>query len=775
MRSGALSFLAGILLAQQLTGLPELWYAPLALAGLGAIAVPRLRIAAFLALGFLWAVWRADLVLSDQFPGALEGENVILEGRIVGLPLDLGNAERFDVEVARLTGLRRAWPPPGRVRLTWYRNARYRYAQYRNERRPVPGEDWRLLARLKRPHGMMNPGGLDYEGFLFRQGVRATGYVVSGTANTRLGPAQGEAIERLRMAISDALQHRLGDRPETGIVTALAVGDQQAIGPVQWDVFNRTGTTHLVAISGLHVGFLGLIGYLLGRWLWSLPARTVLYLAAPRVGAVTGLLMAWGYAALAGFAVPAVRSLVMIAVVMIGLWSHRSWLLIDLLAAALWVVLLLDPLAVLAPGMWLSFGAVAILLYAMAGRVSVRGFWWRFGRVHWVMGLGLMPPLFFLFGQNPVLGPLANALAVPWVTFVVVPLVLLGTALLWVSEPLATLLLHGAVEALAWIWIYLEGLSDLDFAAWHLPRPTPGIAASAAIGTLLLLAPRGVPGRFTGLVWLLPLFLQEPARPPPGELWFTVLDVGQGLAAVAETHRHVLVYDTGPRFSVRLDAGRAALIPFLRERGIAHIDTLVVSHGDNDHLGGLQSLLAEVSVGRILTSVPHRIPLETRNMGRTVPCEAGQHWKWEGVAFTVLHPTADNPGSDNERSCVLRVSTGARAVLIPGDIELGAEARLVRRLGPALHAEVLVAPHHGSKTSSTPGFVAAVSPRYVVFSAGYRNRWGFPAPEVRERYANRGAEMLGTAETGAIRFRIGEEVGSPVRYRDETARYWNAR
>jgi competence protein ComEC len=235
------------------------------------------------------------------------------------------------------------------------------------------------------------------------------------------------------------------------------------------------------------------------------------------------------------------------------------------------------------------------------------------------------------------------------------------------------------------------------------------------------------------------------------------------------------VYDTGPRFSERLDAGRAALVPFLRERSIAHIDTLVVSHGDNDHLGGLQSLLAEVSVGRILTSVPQEIPLETRNMGRTVPCEAGQHWKWEGVAFTVLHPTADDPGSDNERSCVLRVSTGARAVLIPGDIEHGAEARLVRRLGPALQAEVLVAPHHGSKTSSTPGFVAAVSPRYVVFPAGYRNRWGFPAPEVRERYANRGAEMLSTAEAGAVRFRIGDGVGSPVRYRDETARYWNAR
>jgi competence protein ComEC len=765
VRSGALSFLAGILLAQQLTGLPELWYAPLALAGLAAIAVQRLRIAAFLMLGFLWAVWRADLVLSDPLPGALEGETVTVEGRIVSLPLDLGDAERFDVEVQRLTGLGRAFAPLGRVRLTWYR-----YARYRNKVRPVPGEDWRFLVRLKRPHGMMNPGGLDYEGFLFRQGVRAVGYVVSGTANKRLRPAEGQIIERLRMAISHALRHRLGDRPETGIVTALAVGVQQAIGPVQWDVFNRTGTSHLVAISGLHVGFLGLIGYLFGRWLWSLPARTVLYLAAPRVGALTGLLMAFGYAALAGFAVPAVRSLVMIAVVMIGLWSRRRWLLTDLLLAALWVVLLLDPLAVLAPGAWLSFGAVAILMYAMAGRVSVRGLWWRVGRIHWVMGLGLMPLLFFLFGQNPVLGPLANLLAVPWVTFVVVPLVLLGTAFLWISEPLATLLLHGAVEALAWIWIYLEGLSDLDFAIWHLPRPTAGVTASAVIGTLLLLAPRGVPGRFTGLLWLLPLFLQEPARPPPGELWFTVLDVGQGLSAIAETHRRVLVYDTGPRFSERLDAGRAALIPFLRERGIAHIDALVVSHGDNDHLGGLESLLAEVSVGRILTSVPHKISYR-----RTVPCEAGQHWKWEGVSFTVLHPEIGTIGSDNERSCVLRISTGARAVLLPGDIEHGAEARLVRRIGPALHAEVLVAPHHGSKTSSTPAFVAAVSPSFVVFPAGYRNRWGFPAPEVRERYANRGAEMLVTAEAGAIRFRIGDAVGNPVRYRDETERYWNAR
>jgi competence protein ComEC len=758
MRWGALIFLGGVLLCQTLPALPALPLLPLAGAALAALAVPWLRAPALLGLGFLWALWRAGLLLATGLPAVLEGHTVVLEGRIVGLPAELGLLRRFDVEVERLIGLQRPWPAPGRVRLSWYAP----------RARPLPGETWRLLARLKRPHGMLNPGGFDYEGFLFRQGVRATGYVVAGTRNTRLSAARGEAIARLRGSASARIQAVLGERPETGIVQALSVGVQQAMSPGQWRVFNRTGTSHLVAISGLHVGFLALVGYVLGRWLWSLPARTVLYLTAPRVGALTGLLMAWGYAALAGFAVPTVRSLAMIAVVMVGLWSHRRFAAIDLLAVALWVVLILDPLAVMAPGLWLSFGTVALLLYGMAGRVSAGGLWWRLGRVHFVVGLGLMPPLFLLFGQNPVLGPIANALAVPWVTFVVVPLVLLGTALLWVSEPLASLLLHGAAEALAGAWIGLAWLSDLDFATWRIPSPTVLVAASAVIGTALLLAPRGVPGRWTGLIWLLPLFLQGSARPPPGELWLTVLDVGQGLAVVAETRRRVLVYDTGPRFSERLDAGRAAVVPFLRGRGISHIDTLVVSHGDNDHMGGLRGVLDEMSVGRILTSVPLR-------RHRALPCQSGQRFEWDGVLFELLHPGAGDTGSDNDRSCVLRLSVGRHAVLLPGDIERTSETRLLERLGSALRAEVLVAPHHGSKTSSSPAFLAAVSPRYVVFPAGYRNRWGFPAPEVRRRYATLGTEMLVTGEAGAIQFRIGEELGRPLRYRDVAARYWNAR
>ncbi len=760
MRSGALSFLLGVALAQELGVLPAIGLAPMAVAALVAIALPRLRIPALAALGFLFAVWRADLLLAGQLPVALEGQTVMLEGPIVGLPITLGDAYRFDLEVERLAGLGQGWPSPGRMRLTWYRG----------DARPAPGEIWRLRARLKRPHGMLNPGGLDYEGYLYRQGVHGTGYVVAGAANGRLHAAQGHYVERLRVAIARALHDVLGERPETGIVTALAVGAQQAITRDQWEVFNRTGTSHLVAISGLHVGFLGLVGYALGRWLWSLPARTVLVLAAPRVGALTGLLMATGYAALAGFAVPTVRSLVMIGVVMIGTWWHRGWLPTEILAAALWIVLLYDPLAVLAPGFWLSFGAVGILLYAMTGRVYARGLWWKLGRAHWAVGLGIMPLLMLLFGQNPVLGPFANGLAVPWVTFVVVPLVLLGTALLWVSEPLGSLILQGGAQALAAIWIYLEWLSRVDFAIWQVPRPTLFASASAVVGALLLLGPRGVPGRWTGLVWLLPILLHEPARPPPGELWFTVLDVGQGLAAVAETRGRTLVFDTGPRFSDRLDAGRAALVPFLRERGITHVDALIVSHGDNDHTGGLASLLREVSVGRVLSSIPRDIQHR-----RSVACAADQQWDWDGVVFTVLHPGIGGGGSDNERSCVLRIATGRHAVLVPGDIEQRAEAHLVRRLGGRLRADVLVAPHHGSRSSSTPGFLAAVSPRHVVVSAGYRNRWGFPAPEVSQRYVERGVEMLTTADSGAIQFRIGEELGEPLRYRDQAARYWNAR
>jgi competence protein ComEC len=290
------------------------------------------------------------------------------------------------------------------------------------------------------------------------------------------------------------------------------------------------------------------------------------------------------------------------------------------------------------------------------------------------------------------------------------------------------------------------------------------------MGVLLILMPRGIPARWTGLIWLLPLLYTQPSRPAQGEFWFTLLDVGQGLSAVVHTHSHVLVYDTGPRFSKSLDSGEAVVTPYLQHHGIHHVDTVMISHGDSDHIGGLRSLLENVSVGNIITSVPALI-----QHSQVEACQEDQQWRWDGVDFRVLHPPPGATGQDNDRSCVLRISVEDKAVLVPGDIERAAEARLVYRHAADLRARILVAPHHGSNSSSTPGFLEAVDPDYVLFPVGYRNRFGFPRREVEERYLKRGVAALNVAEEGALRFRIQDRIAPPERYRHIMRRYWHSR
>lgn len=761
MRAGALAFLLGILALEQARELPDpglgLLLLPLVIA---ALACPRLRLPAAFVLGGLWALARAGLLLAQGVPPAVEGELCLLRGEVVGLPRPMERGLSFDLEVEAMQCLAREWPTPGRVRLRWYDA----------DVRLIPGERWELATRLKRPRGFMNPGGFDYEGWLVQQAIRGLGYVIAGPRNRRLDEASGRWIDRLRLHLAEGVAEGCGARPHCGVVSALALGVAQEITPDEWRVFNRTGTSHLVAISGLHVGLIAALGFLAGRWLWSLWGRGVLYVAAPRVGAITGLLCAFLYAGLAGFSIPTQRTVIMLAVVMLGTVWGRGIARVDLLAIALVMVLILDPAAVLAPGFWLSFGAVALILFGMSGRVQATGIWWRIGRLHWVVGLGLTPLLLFFFAQNPLVGPLANVVAVPWVSFVVVPLVLLGTGLLELSGTGAAAMLTAAVMCLDWLWVYLHWLAQFDYASWQRPIPEVRVVAAATVGVLILLVPRGIPARWIGLVWLLPLIAEPPLRPAAGELWLTVLDVGQGLAVVARTGRHVLVYDTGPRLSSDLDTGRVVVAPFLRQQGITHIDTLIISHGDNDHIGGLKSLHEEISVGTLLSSVPK----DTGYPG-TAACRRGQRWRWEGIGFAMLHPAPGSPGRENDRSCVLQISIGDLAVLLPGDIEAGAEEVLVRRYGARLRSQVLVAPHHGSKSSSSLLLLDAVDPRYVVYSSGYRNRYGFPHREVAERYQERGTIALTTAASGAVTFRIGTRVGQPLAYRQQAARYWHSR
>ncbi len=761
----ALALLSGVLFFQFLSSLPPPVLAWLFLPVLTmAWLFPQWRPLALMFAGFGWAWWVAAGMLAQQLPAELEGVDVGVEGVIVSLPDRDAARSRFQFEVERLITPGGAAAGPGRVLLSWYA-------------RPPPelraGERWHFTVRLKRPHGMLNPGGFDYEAWLFRHRLRATGYVrEKGDNRLLLADAGSQAVNRLRQSLSHGLDTALAGREFGGIVAALALGERQHISQEQWRTLIATGTNHLVAISGLHVGLVAGLVFFIARRLWLLWPRLTLRWPAPKAAAVAAMAAALAYAALAGFSVPTQRALIMVAVVMAGLLLQRRVRPVHALAAALLLVLLWDPLAVMEAGFWLSFAAVAIIFYGMGGRLAPRGWWWRWGRVQLLVAIGLLPLMLILFQRVSLAAPLANIVAVPWVSFVVVPLSLMGTLLLEPWPALAAFVLLLADGALGMLWPLLDGLAQGPFAQWTQHVPPLWAMAPAALGVMLLLAPAGMPARWLGVVLLAPLFAVVPPRPAQGEAWLTLLDVGQGLSAVVRTARHSLVFDTGPAFSEDFDAGDAVLVPYLRAEGISRVDMLIVSHGDRDHIGGLDSLLAQTSVTALLSSVADK--LEQRGVAAS-NCQAGQHWEWDGVRFEMLYPFPDMGSRGNDASCVLRVSTAGAALLLPGDIEKRSEQALLARSPAALRADVLVAPHHGSNTSSTSAFLAAVRPRYALFPVGYRNRYGFPKPAVVARYAALDAARLASDRRGAITLRLGTAglSAAPESYRETARRYWH--
>lgn len=758
---GLAALLCGIVVFQTFPVLPgPAWAASApALAALG-WRWPLLRLPAWFAGGMCWTLLHAHFILAPALAPELEGQDLRAEGVIASVPDVGGRATRFDFEIERLWRGEDVVESPGRVRLSWYEGAPALAA----------GERWRLLLRLKRPHGFANPGGFDHEAWVYRKRVRATGYVRD--AHRLDDGARTHPLQRLRQRMGEGIAAALPERELRGVVVALAIGDYQYIPRTQWEVFRNTGTTHLVAISGMHVAMVAALFFFAMRWLWARAGSWPLRWPAPRAGAVAAIAGAFGYAALAGFSVPTQRALVMVTAAMLALLWGRGRAIARAFGFALFCVLLYDPLAVMDAGFWLSFGAVAIILFGMGGRIGVpagwRGWWWRWGRLHLLITIGLAPALLLLFQQMPLGSPLANFVAVPWVSLAV-PIVLLGAVLVQPLPALAAPLLGLAEWLLALLWPWLAWISDADGLQWMQHAPSGWTLASALFGVALALSPRGLPGRWLGAIFLLPALLVTPPRPAPGELWFTLLDVGQGLAAVLRTHAHTLVYDAGPRYSDDLDAGTAVVLPYLRQQGLRSIDALLISHRDNDHAGGADAVARGVRVARLMASDTESVT------GKVEACADGMSWQWDGVRFEILHPPASASAlRRNDASCVLMVEAGGTRVLLPGDIEARAEAQLLRS-GRDLSAQVLVAPHHGSRSSSTTAFVHAVAPRYVLYAVGYRNRWGFPHPWVVERYQRAGAQAYDSAAHGAIELRISAtgEVVPPRAWRAEHRRYWH--
>lgn len=680
-------------------------------------------------LGYLWTSVAAQSRLDAQWPAARDGQTATFEVRVLGLPERGERAWRFE---ARLPVAQHGLPAGALLRLSWFDH----------DEALLPGQCWKLQVKLRGPRGLVNPGGFDFERHAVAQGIAATGYV-SGPA---VACGEHASLHALRASIAADADRYLEPGTVRAVLKALAIGDTRELSDADWDLFRATGTTHLIAISGLHVGLAAGMGALLFWLVYQLLPGLALRVPRPLAMALGALLAAAGYSALAGFALPTQRTLVSLAAALsasllrrdLGWWQRYALALIALLA--------FDPLAVLTPGFWLSFGAVAWLIYAFSG--AWRSLHWGRAAVLSQLGLSLalLPLTLVFFQEASVSSPLVNLLAVPWITLVIVPLLLLALVMpvallqsaLW---SFAAWLLAPLIELMRWVHA-----ADVGRLLW--PQPDPLAVLLATLGLLWLLAPRGIPMRALGLLLLFPLLWPRSPALPDEAYEVVLLDVGQGQAILVRTATHALLIDTGPGFPDGGDLSDRVVLPSLLNRGVTRLDGIVVSHGDLDHAGGHASLRRRLPETQVWSGETDRVP------GASA-CQAGQGWTWDGVDFAVLHPPEHFPSLGNESSCVLRISSRHGSVLIPGDIGEVIESRLVREQAAALDVDVLVAGHHGSRSSSSDAWLAAVSPDWVVYSVGYLNRFGFPAAEVRARVAAHGAQQADTAQSGALHIGVG--------------------
>ena len=764
MRLLSIGFLLGIYCLQQFSDLPSKGWSPVVISGLilSPIALTffwNMRLIVGFYSGFLYAMLISTATLDTRINPELEGKDLIVSGIVTSIPYQRKKGWRFRLNInsAILLGEPdQSIDLAGTLRLGWYRT----------DHQIKAGEEWQMVVRLKRPSGFMNPGGFDYEKWLFQEGIVATGYVRKSDKNLMIKPSSSYSINAVREKILRKI-NQLVDRHElAAVVGALAVADRSAITEQQWELFRQTGTNHLVAISGLHIGMVAGFGFFPIMLIWWLFPKLYQKIPVKIAGGVVGACFAIGYALLAGFTLPTQRALIMVLVVLIGLIVRRQYASSSILATALFLVLLFDPLAVLSQGLWLSFIAVALILMTLARRLKRQRF--EILTIQFALSLGMLPLTLGLFGIGSLSSPIANLLAIPWVTIVVVPFTLLGI-LMMPFEAIASVLLNIAATS---IDLMMQGLRLLSSSETILsiPEIPPYLLILAFVGFLWLWLPAKFPARWLGLVLMFPLVTYRPDAIEKGSFQFHVLDVGQGLASVVQTANHVLIYDTGPRSNARFDTGKLVVLPFLRAKDIKKVDIMVISHEDMDHRGGAEAIREKVQIEKILSS-------DTSYFPNIEACKVGMKWTWDDVHFEMLHPEQDGSEeqeSDNNISCVLRISNKHHSLLLTGDIEKIAEKAILKS-DASLASEVMLIPHHGSKTSSHSTFINAVQPKLALVTAGYRNQFHHPSKKVLERYEAAEVKVMDTVEQGAISlfFPVDDSELEVSAYRQMNKRYWH--
>lgn len=750
-----LAFLCGCCWLMQLTKLPNFWL--LGCVGLGLFVVclslcswwrVLVLMGGWFLLGMAWQARHCEELLRERLAADLIKRDIKVTGVISGIPVCDKEHCQFQFTTEAMHGERRQRT----LQLSWYQVPK-----------PVQvGERWEFIVRLKPPFGSLNPGAFDAQAWYWQQHISAKGYVRSAQF---LNLAKGQAWTKRRSRLLHELQQALPEQALLPVLAALSIGWTYDISFEQRQVVQRTGTAHLLAISGLHVGLIVGMVFVLMQQLWSWLPRIPLWLPAPTVAGLVAIVAAFCYSALAGFACSTQRACVMCTVLLLAKITRRHCSSKTALIVALWCVLWLDPCVVLSASFWLSFVAVFILIWSPMLSVAGISKWRSYLAAQWVCWIGLMPLSVWYFQQISLVSMLANMVAIPWVGTVVVPLSLLGTVLLDYCTWLGRSILLVADKLLAILWCGMAWLSKQNWAVWQLGLNSQVLFAIFLIGCFccVLLPTR----RYLGVLGIVPVFWPYYGSSlAAGEVKVTVLDVGQGLACVVRTATHVLVYDTGAKLSPRYDVGRGIVAPFLLGEGVRGIDTLVVSHGDNDHAGGAKSLLETFPTKQFYTSAKQRF----KNY-HPLACSAGLAWEWDGVRMQFLHPTLHTELDSNNKSCVLKITGRYGSALFVGDIERVAELQLVDRMAAELESSALIVPHHGSSTSSSQLFLSAVDPDIALFSYGYLNRYRHPSKQVVQRYQDRGVNCVDTVSGGALTLLLGSKT-QIIKYRDSYHQFW---
>ena len=757
-----LSFLMGDVLLQFFSYLPSV--VNLYLIGLTTISLfilfKKYKISLYVLgfiLGFIYSALYAHTILSERLDPSLEGMPLLVTGKIVSLPVILDKQIRFlfRIESIQKNGIYQNYH--GLVQLA---------SKNLNDHFKVL-ERFRFLVRLKRIHGVQNPGSFDYEAWSFQKGLQANGYLVSKALPERL-PSYwyDRSVDQLRQYLKEKMQRILPPSQTKPMLISLLTGERSEISPKTWDILQRTGTNHLIAIAGLHIGFIAEAVYFFVSFFWRLSHRLIFFLPAQKAGTCASLVAAVFYSALSGFSLPTQRACIMLAIFNINIFSsHKinSW---HKWALALFIVLLINPLEILSESFWLSFFTIALIIYGMNGRQTKSIRWSKWGKIQLLLSIGLIPLTILFFQKISLISFFANSLAVPWLTFFILPFCFMGAFLLLILPSLGLYLLSIADFSFSYLWKCLIFFSHIDFSIWQYAIPNVFVLMSMVTGLLLLLLPMSFPGKYLGFIGVLPIFFWQPQVPQAGNIWLTLLDVGQGLSVVVQTQSHVLIFDAGPKYNDNIDMGKQVVVPSIINMGLKKIDLLVVSHADNDHIGGAQSILEAFPVTSIITSVPSQFSFAE-------PCVEGRIFEWDHVQFSFLYPEKNQSYFGNDSSCVLKINNGSQTILLPGDIEKFAETKLLEKSANQLATTILIAPHHGSRTSALSTFVDALHPQYVLYSTGYRNRYHFPHPSVYMIYKNHHAYQFNTAESGAIQIKIEKNKAVQIiEYRKQHRRYW---